>query len=228
MDLHLRHYRLKAAPTVVDADEGIVEAYVSIFDNVDDVGDRVMPGAFKACIERTGGVWGVVYSHKWGDVPIGKTISAEETDKGLLVRIQLLIADIQAAKEIYAGMKAGVPFEFSFSYDIKASRWIEEDGRDILELVELDVLEVGPCLIGANRETHLVGVKSFDAIAAMAGNDRPSKAGEPNPDPAPEDGADGDAQGDEQTSPQDAEDRGDDVVGLDPLQLADVSRWAAL
>ncbi len=208
MDLHRRHYRLKSAPVVSDEDEGIVEAIVSVFGNVDDYGDRVIFGAFAKSIERSGGVWGVVYSHKWGDVPIGKTLSAVETEQGLLVRIQLLIADVQAAREVYAGMKAGVPFEFSFSYDIKASRWVMEDDREILELVEVDVLEVGPCLIGANRATHLVGVKSHEAAAALA------KRPEPAPDPA--------------VVPDTTKTHEDDEpVGLDPLQAAAFRRRLA-
>lgn len=140
--------------------DGTFEAIVSVFGNVDEGGDRVMPGAFAKSIERTGGVFPIVWSHMWSTVPIGKTVSAVETDEGLLVKGQLLVGQHELADQIYANFKAGVPLEFSFSYDIKSARWVEEDGRDIYELVELDVLEVGPTLIGMNRDTRLAGVKS--------------------------------------------------------------------
>lgn len=215
---HRRQYGFKAAD--VSGTTGEFEAYVSIFGNVDDYGDRVVKGAFDQAIKDSGGIWPMVYSHGWRTIPIGKTTKAQETDTGLLVRGELLIADNADARALYAAMKAGVPLEFSFSYTIKSSRWVTEDEREILELIELGVDEVGPCLIGANRETHLVGVKSHEAAAALAGV-RPSKAA-PGPNPDPAEGDPG-----TQTSPQDA----DDTAGrkaLNPLTAADVRRWARI
>lgn len=148
--------------------DGTFEAIVSVFGNVDEGGDRVMPGAFTKTIERTGGVFPIVWSHMWSTVPIGKTISAEETAEGLLVKGILLIGQHELADQVYANFKAGVPLEFSFSYDIMSAGWVEEDGQDIFELRELDVLEVGPTLIGMNRDTRLAGVKSGQSSDPLA------------------------------------------------------------
>lgn len=232
MDSHARQFRFKAQD--LNEATGEFTAYVSIFGNVDDYGDRVLKGAFVNTIAaHDGGVFPIVYSHQWGTVPIGLTKSAEETETGLLVKGVLLIADNAKAREVYACFKAGVPMEFSFSYLIKSSRFVTEDGQDILELLELDIDEVGPCLIGANRETHLVGVKSRDAALAAAKAAAGAQTDEVDAvaqaeaiaaaaaDHTPGEG--------DQTSPQDAEapELGD-LVELDPLQLADVSRWAAI
>src|SRR5688572_17363955 len=51
-------------------DKGIVEAYVSVFGNVDLQGDRVMPTAFDKSLAKwraSGDPIPVVFSHQWGD-----------------------------------------------------------------------------------------------------------------------------------------------------------------
>lgn len=60
---------------VIDAARGIVGAFVSVTGVVDEVRDRIIPGAYqKTLISRTPkGVW----SHDW-DNPISKTLAAEE------------------------------------------------------------------------------------------------------------------------------------------------------
>ena len=60
---------------VIDEDQGIVGAFVSVTGVVDSVKDRIIPGAYqKTLVARTPkGVW----SHDW-DKPVSKTLSAEE------------------------------------------------------------------------------------------------------------------------------------------------------
>lgn len=152
-----------------DAAPGTFEAVVSVFGNVDSVGDRMIKGAFARTLEEKGNP-PVVWSHEWQVPPIGQVESATETDEGLLVKGRLFIGADEGhavAQQVYTAMKAGALKEFSFGYQTKASRDVEEDGKEIREITDVDLFEVGPTLVGANSETRLVGVKSLErAVAA--------------------------------------------------------------
>lgn len=153
-------FKVKAATE--STPNGEVEALVSVFGNVDLVGDRVMPGAFEkslASIKEAGRAIPFVWSHQWSDpnAYIGKVTEAVETKDGLLVRAELF--DTPTAQHIRTLLGAGVVSEFSFAYDVIGQR----DGKDgVNELTQLHVLEVGPTLKGANPATQLVGVRSLE------------------------------------------------------------------
>jgi HK97 family phage prohead protease len=153
--------QLKAGPQ----ETGTVEAIVSVFGNVDLVGDRVVPGAFAKSIaewkdKNSKGRWlPFTDSHDWSrEGRVGKVTDMAETDEGLLVRAKLFM-DQQSAKDIYTQIKEGVLSEFSFAYDVKKERRAK-DGAN--ELVELDVLDAAAAVYGANSETRLVSIKSPD------------------------------------------------------------------
>lgn len=146
---------------VNDAPDGTFEALVSVFGNVDHAGDRVVKGAFAKSLER----WGqsgdpipVVFSHRWDDLDahIGKVLTAEETDEGLLVTAQLDIEDDPAAAKVHRLLKDRRIREFSFAYDVLD----EKAANGANELLELDIIEVGPTLKGMNPETVLVAAKN--------------------------------------------------------------------
>lgn len=65
---------------------GGFEGYVAVFNNIDEVGDIIQPGAFTADLPdwlATGFVGGI--NHEW-DEPIGHPSEAREDDKGLFIR----------------------------------------------------------------------------------------------------------------------------------------------
>jgi HK97 family phage prohead protease len=130
----------------------IIEAYVSIFDNVDLVGDKIIKGAFEESLRNKlpKGVW----AHNW-DEPIAKTLSAVEDEKGLLIRGQF-IEGVQKSDEAYKLIKAGVIDEFSIGFRVLDDEW-EEDGTRIIKKAKL--YEWSPVLAGANPDTELVSVK---------------------------------------------------------------------
>jgi len=133
--------------------KGIIEAYVSIFDNVDLGGDKIIKGAFKESLKKKPpiGVW----MHNW-DEPIAKTIIAREDDKGLYIKGQF-IEGVQKADEAYKLIKGGVINEFSIGYRVLEDEW-EEDGTRILK--KLRLYEWSPVLAGMNPDTELIGIKS--------------------------------------------------------------------
>lgn len=160
-----RHMQHKAYPitkfkALEDEGQGVFEAIVAVFGNVDRVGDKIMPGAFTKSLET----WAererpipVIFSHNWDDLDahIGHVIEAAEVDEGLYVKGQLDIEE-DFARKVWRKMSQGLLADFSFAYDEIDSKWID----DVHELHELDILEVGPTLVGANPATHLLNVKA--------------------------------------------------------------------
>lgn len=155
--------------TVKAADDsagtGEFTALVSVFGNVDQVGDVVMPGAFTKTLARwaeSGDSIPVIWSHDHLDPfsHVGAVTEAVETADGLQITATLDRAGNPKAEQVYRLLKGRRVREFSFAYDVRDSRPSERDGRKVLELLELDVFEVGPTLIGANRETELLAVKA--------------------------------------------------------------------
>lgn len=159
---------------------GRVEAIVSVFGNVDHVGDRVVKGAFAKSIARwktSGDRVPVILSHQWGDIwsHIGETESLEETSKGLKAVYTLDIADNPVAAQVYRLMKRRTLKEHSFAYEVKAEAF--ENGAN--ELRELELIEIGPTLKGVNPETELLAVKA----AVTDGNgDEPDSGNDDDPD----------------------------------------------
>ena len=120
-----------------------------------------MPGAFSKSLDKyaaSGKNLPIVWSHDWGNAEsfIGKTLSAEETSDGLLIRGAFF--DTPRAQTVRTLLAEKVVSEFSFAYDI-----LEEqkgsDGNN--ELLELSILEAGPTLKGANPATQLISAKKI-------------------------------------------------------------------
>ena len=143
-------------------DKGQVEAIVSVFGNVDRIGDRVMPGAFKRSIaewKESGNPVPVILSHSWDDpwAHIGVVDNLEEVDKGLKATYTLDIDTNPVAAQVYRLMKRRSLKEHSFGYEIRDER-SAKDGAN--ELLDLDLIEIGPTLKGMNSDTELLAVKS--------------------------------------------------------------------
>jgi len=143
---------------------GFFTAVVSVFNNVDLVNDRVMPGAFRDSIKAfadQGKNIPVVWSHEWDDAEnfIGKVTQAIETSEGLLVKGSFF--NTPKAQIVRQLLQEKVITEFSFAYDVVESE-IAYDG--VTELKKLNILEVGPTLKGANPATRLLEAKSGDQL----------------------------------------------------------------
>lgn len=175
---------VKAAgtPGGEDLAEGQFEAIVSVFGNVDSYGDVVMPGAFKADLERweqSGDPIPVIFSHDWGNIRshAGSVLKAEERPQGLWIRAQIEDRDINPDAELlYRKIKGRRVKQFSFAYDVLDGALAERDGQQVYELRSLKLHEVGPCLLGVNQETELLTVKARQiAEDAKAGRELSQK-----------------------------------------------------
>lgn len=158
--------KVKAVGTDDALEEGVFEAIVSVFGNVDSYGDRVVKGAFSDTLaewEASGDPIPVYWSHRMDDPDynIGHVLEAKETDDGLWVKAQI---DLEGpkAQQVYRLLKGRRVTQFSFAYDVDAYQVVKaaDDNESVWELTKLRLYEVGPTPIGANQETELLSVKS--------------------------------------------------------------------
>jgi HK97 family phage prohead protease len=164
----------------LDDASGTFEAIVSVFGNVDYAGDRVVAGAFAKSLAKwsaSGDPIPVIFSHQWSniDAHVGKVLEARELLPGdallpdalkefggLYIKGQYDMAERYAAR-LFTLQKDRRIKEFSFAYDILDEKRAKDGAND---LIELDVIEVGPTLKGMNPATELLTAKDRDAVLA--------------------------------------------------------------
>ena len=157
MNKESKNFEFKA----VDDEKGSVEAVFSVFNNIDTDGDVVLPGAVKSGFKDN--QVPMVFAHKW-DQPIGKGVIESDDEKATFRGTFFM--DTEAGKEAYHLAKGmGELQEWSFGFRINDSEMKEfksEDGDEISArfLKDLTVFEVSPVLVGANRETYTLAIKS--------------------------------------------------------------------
>lgn len=117
-----------------------IEGYASLFNEVDQGGDLVQPGAYAASLAQhaaRGSRVKMLWQHQ-PDQPIGVWDSLHEDDRGLLVKGRLLTETRQGA-EAAALVRAGAIEGLSIGYrTVKASR----DGQGRRRLSEVALFEV--------------------------------------------------------------------------------------
>ncbi|MCX4993845.1 HK97 family phage prohead protease [Streptomyces longwoodensis] len=174
--------RVKAAGAADGLADGQFVALVSVFNNEDSYGDVVRPGAFTQTLQEwaaSGDSIPVIWAHQWSDpfAHIGRVVKAVETLQGLEVTGQIDDLDGDdpnpTARQVYRLLKGRRVKQFSFAYDVAEGGWIKDDEHPwggYFELRRLDLHEVGPCLLGVNRETELLAAKAANlAAGAKAG-----------------------------------------------------------
>lgn len=168
-----------------DDSTGIVEAVVSVFNNIDSQNERVLPGAFAKSLEVKKPR--VVWSHDWTKV-IGKTLEATELKAGdprlpqsikqlggLYVKGQFFM-NTQAGRESFEIVKElGDEAEFSIGYEVVKDQ-VAKDG--VRELIDCTLYEWSPVLVGANGATALIAAKNrkHDVLEGNTENTEADKA----------------------------------------------------
>jgi len=144
-----------------DDEKGNVEAVFSVFNNLDSDGDVVLPGAIKSGFKDD--QVPMVFAHKW-DQPIGKGKIVQEDDKAVFKG--KFFMGTEAGKEAYnLAKEMGDLQEWSFGFRINDYEVAEfqKDGEsvgDVRYLKDLEVYEVSPVLVGANRQTYTLAIKT--------------------------------------------------------------------
>jgi HK97 family phage prohead protease len=159
----------------VDLDKRIIVAYAAIFNNRDEHGHRVAPGAFaKSIAERQPSGQIKLFRDHWQ--LIGHPVVLREDSTGLYS--ESYVSRTAYGDETLEMVKDGTLNRYSFRADIIRGRLVidgqSEDGIPIetFELTELRLKEIGPVdLLPANPLAQVIGVKSageaLDRIAEM-------------------------------------------------------------
>lgn len=149
-------------------DDGTFEGFGSVFGNVDSYKEIVAPGAFAESLagwKAAGRLPPVLWQHRSGE-PIGPYLSMEEQPIGLHVRGQLLVNDVQRAKEARALMKAKAVNGLSIGFMTREDSYDRVSG--IRTLKKVDLWEVSVVTFPANPAAQISSVKSaIDAIETV-------------------------------------------------------------
>jgi HK97 family phage prohead protease len=135
--------------TVIDA-QGVVEGYASLFGEIDQARDMVMPGAFRRTLGRRGlRRIPMLFQHDPAE-PIGVWLELVEDHLGLRARGKL-IPDVQRSREVFALVAAGAIDGLSIGFRTVKGR-VDPVSR-VRKLVEVDLWEISivtfPLLAGA-------------------------------------------------------------------------------
>lgn len=149
-------------------DNGVFEGFGSIFGNVDSYKEIVAPGAFAESLagwKAAGRLPPILWQHRSGE-PIGPYLAMEEQAVGLHVKGQLLVDDVQRAKEARALMKAKAVNGLSIGFVTREDSYDRVSG--IRTLKKVDLWEVSVVTFPANPAAQISSVKSaIDAIETV-------------------------------------------------------------
>lgn len=136
-----------------DDAKGTFEGLLSAYGVVDLVGDVVEKGAFSKTIAESGGSVPLLWQHDH-KMPIG-TLELEDREDGLWVKGELLIDEVQQAREAYALVKRNVIRGLSIGFRVVRQKM--EDG--IRKLKEISLKEGSIVTFPALPVAQIVSVK---------------------------------------------------------------------
>lgn len=155
-----RPFEVKA----VDED-GTFTGYGSVFGNVDSYDEIVAPGAFAeslAAWKASSKLPPVLWQHRSGE-PVGPHLEMSEDTHGLFLKGQLLVDDVQRAREARALMKAKAVNGLSIGFVPREDSYDRVTG--IRTLKKVDLWEVSIVTFPANPQAQIANVKSaIDAL----------------------------------------------------------------
>lgn len=151
-----------------DLKAGEFVAIVSVFDNVDLGGDRIVKGAFDRTIKEwqaKGDPLPIIWSHEWDNpqahIGYADPKNIRETDAGLEIKAQLDV-DRPFAEQVSHLLKSRRVTQFSFGYFAKDFETVDDaEFGKVRELKDVDIFEAGPTLLGMNPATQLLEAASL-------------------------------------------------------------------
>ena len=143
---------------------GGVSGFFSTYDKTpDSYGDIIEPGAFTETLEKrkeSGHPFPLCFNHDFSAV-IGAVDSVEDTEKGPYIEASFL--DTALAQDVRKMLQSGAIYQFSFAYDVLASRApsAEEKANGVMNvLTKVDVFEISVVTVPANQNAVATEVKS--------------------------------------------------------------------
>jgi len=146
----------------VDEEGRIVEAYVSIFGNVDEGQDRANRGMFEKTLAESFEDIRFCWQHDWF-WPIGVPRVVEEDSSGLFTRSY--ISRTSRGNDALVLLHDGAVKEMSIGYNTVKALTDEETG--IRDLIEVHLMDYSPVTWGMNRLARVTGVKGNDYALAV-------------------------------------------------------------
>lgn len=168
---------LKFATDGDEAKTGTFKGYGSIFNNIDQGGDLIAPGAFKKSLREwkaKGKLPKMLLQHGGfigpaeDGIPVGAYTKMEEDEKGLLVEGYLFALDTQKGKYIHEGLKSGALDGLSIGYiarDVAYGKKPDEPRRTIKGI---DLSEVSIVTFPMNDKSRVTAAKAIETIATLA------------------------------------------------------------
>lgn len=142
-------------------EEGHFSGYGSVYNVIDSYREVVAPGAFATSLRK----WQsrnrlppVLWQHRSGE-PVGPFTKMAEDDHGLYVEGQLLVKDVQRAREARALMHSRAVDGLSIGFNSVVEEWNSE--TKLLTLKEIDLWEVSIVTFPANAESRIQEVRSM-------------------------------------------------------------------
>jgi HK97 family phage prohead protease len=156
-----------------EGDEGVISGYGSVFNELDNHGDRVMPGAFAKSLKSR--MPKMLWQHHMWE-PLGRWTEAVEDGKGLRLRGKLTTTTTRG-RDAYELIKDGALDGLSIGYRVPPGGG-ERDG-DERHLKQIDLYEVSLVTMGSNAKALITDVKAsemtvrdFDRALQNMGFDR--------------------------------------------------------
>lgn len=146
-------------------DNGIIEAYASVFDKIDSYGDVIKKGSFKKTIKERKDRIKVLFNHNSRDLPVGKPKEMGEDSTGLHTATKM--SAIQLGQDIYTLAKEEALDSLSIGYyAMKVEYAKEEDQRKgIYRFInEIKLIEYSFVVFPANELAVITGLKSVEDL----------------------------------------------------------------
>lgn len=149
-------------------DKGHFAGYASVYNVIDSYQEIVAPGAFANSLKRweaRGRLPPILWQHSSRD-PVGPFTKMVEDSRGLYVEGQLLVDDVQRAREARALLRSKTIDGMSIGFNSVVEEW--DSKTKLLTLKEIDLWETSIVTFPANSESLVTEVRS------MLGNGAPS------------------------------------------------------
>jgi HK97 family phage prohead protease len=143
--------------------DGSFAGYGSVFNNADAYRDVVKPGAFQKTLEEwktKGALPPILWQHD-SRSPIGPYTLMREDSKGLYTEGQLLIKDVQQAREAHALMKANAIRGQSIGYNVPMGGEEYDGETNVNNLTEIELWECSIVTFPANTSAVVTDVKNL-------------------------------------------------------------------
>jgi len=160
-------FAVSAGLKLAGGETGRFSGYASIFDLIDDQGDRVERGAFKRSLAeagRRGQTPALLWQHDPGE-PIGVWEQIREDDRGLLCVGQLCL-DTRRGAEAHALMKQGALSGLSIGYRVRTAA--KDLASGVRRLLDVDLIEISPVTFPALAAARVATVKGRDSAGLDA------------------------------------------------------------